>query len=148
MIKKAIFLCFIAVCLMDFFNRVSVSSHDAKSIDAQSQSVSAVVLNAPDKPEFNPELFGQLTNVAKVNEQSKDKPKPKQKPIQATVLAIYTTPTPFAYISFVNSKDTQAKRMKVGDEVNGFKLTSIEKEEVVFEVNGSTTRIKMFKGQS
>ncbi|WP_152960721.1 hypothetical protein [Pseudoalteromonas sp. P1-9] len=131
----------IVVVASDLYYRVLPSDTDTKDVVFTDEALEELTLKAPEKPGFNKHLFGQIKETDKPEGQAK-KVVPKEPKLQ--LLAIYSTPEPYAFVNASNRK-WPAKKLKAGEVFAGYKLVKVTKSGAVFEKAGKSQELKVFK---
>ncbi|WP_394228277.1 hypothetical protein [Pseudoalteromonas spongiae] len=139
--NRVLALFFLVVIASDLYYRVLPADSDTKSVVFTDEALEELSLEAPKKPDFNRHLFGQLKEPDKPKEQAK-KVVPKEPKLQ--LLAIYSTPEPYAFVKASNRK-WPAKKLKAGEVFAGYKLVKVTKSGAVFEKAGKSQELKVFK---
>ncbi|MFY8352767.1 hypothetical protein AAEU29_19645 [Pseudoalteromonas sp. SSM20] len=141
--NKLIAVLFLMIFLFDVWFRIYPSDLADKRIDFYKENDPFVHLVPPSKPTFNKNLFGE---VAKEKESlPKDVVAKKPKEPELELLAVFSTPSSYAFVSLKDSNQP-AKKMHIGESYKGFQLKEINGTKALFVRANKQIELKVFKG--
>lgn len=139
--NRLIFSFFFLLFLSDLFLRVLPTVDEDKSVDFEVVSTEQFKMIEPEKPKFNKHLFGEIKEQEVSSKKIKKVVKVEPK---LQLLAIYSTPEPYAFVRASN-RNWPSKKLKIGELFAGYKFVEITQFGAVFEKAGKSQEFKVFK---
>lgn len=139
--NKIIFSFFLVLFLLDLFLRVLPTVDKHKGIDFEVVSFEPFKMIEPEKPKFNKHLFGEIKEL---EVSLKEPKKVVEVEPKLQLLAIYSTPEPYAFVRASN-RNWPSKKLKIGELFAGYKFVEITQFGAVFEKAGKSQEFKVFK---
>lgn len=138
--NKVLFGLFLVIFVVDLAFRVIPSIDENKEIDFTPEAIAEFNMTSPEKPDFNKHLFGEINESPQKTEVIK---KIEKKDPELQLLAVYSTPEPYAFVN-VKNRNWPAQKIKKGELFAGFTLVEIKSNSAVFQKAEKLQEFKVF----
>lgn len=140
--KLLISIVFMSLFISDFFFRIYPSPKGEKELQINLENMQATAFNHPKKPSFNKDLFGEVNKVEKKVKKGTKEKKDVEKKLK--LLALYSTPEPFAYVNVEGGAGKPIK-LRQNETYQGFELVELKSNSAIFKKAGKNVELRVFK---